>query len=74
MTNPHTSELYRQLHEDRVAQLRSSMVRPPLAPRHRFGSWLVSIGLRLAPEELQRRLLRAQEEGPVEGTSRCIPA
>jgi hypothetical protein len=79
MIDPHTPDLYRQLHEDRAARLRSSMQRPPaFAARHAVGSWLVSIGLRLAPDVHPHTRGGggiAPGEGPVEaGASHCIAA
>lgn len=51
MADPHTADLYRQLHEDRAARLLASMQRPAtFATRHAVGSLLVSLGLRLAPD------------------------
>jgi hypothetical protein len=63
MTPPTTIEFQRQLHEDRAALLRSSMHRPSrLAPRRALGAWMVSTGLRLAPEERLHPRLRAGSE------------
>ena len=54
MTPTTTIELSRQLHDDRTARLHASMHRPwQLAPRRRLGTWLVAVGLRLAPETRQ---------------------
>jgi hypothetical protein len=63
MTLPTTIEFQRQLHEDRRTQLRSSMHRASwLAPRRTLGAWMVSTGLRLAPEERLHPRLRASTE------------
>jgi hypothetical protein len=56
MISPPTIELQRQLHDERVEQLRSSMHRPwSTDPRRTVGAWLVSAGLWLAPDEPARR-------------------
>ena len=56
-------EFQRQLHEDRTTSLRSSMHRPSsFRPRHTLGAWMVSTGLRLAPEERMHPRLRAGTE------------
>ena len=63
MTPPTTIEFQRQLHEDRTTSLRSSMHRPSsFRPRHTLGAWMVSTGLRLAPEERMHPRLRAGTE------------
>jgi hypothetical protein len=63
MTPPTTLEFQRQLHEDHTAQLWSSMHRTSwFAPRHTLGAWMVSTGLRLAPEERMHPRLRASAE------------
>jgi hypothetical protein len=66
MTPLTTIELQRQLHEDRTALLQSSMHRPSLfAPRRALGAWLISAGLRLAPERrAEPPLLQAHAEAP----------
>ena len=72
MTNPHDVELYRHLHDDRVSSLQTSMQRRPARPRRALGSWLVSIGLRLAPDEALHRRLAAcseQTEPPVDAAA-----
>ena len=73
MANPHDVELYRHLHDDRVSSLRTSMRRRPgRTPRRALGSWLVSIGLHLAPDEALHRRLAAcseQTEPPVDAAA-----
>ena len=63
MTPPTTIEFQRQAHEDRTALLQSSMHRPSsFHPRRTLGAWMVSTGLRLAPEERMHPRLRAGAE------------
>jgi hypothetical protein len=63
MTPPTTIEFQRQVHEDRTALLQSSMHRPSsFRPRRTIGAWMVSTGLRLAPEERMHPRLRAGAE------------
>ena len=47
-----SAELQRQLHDERVAVLRSSRQRPSYTPRRTLGTFFVSLGLRLAPDAL----------------------
>ena len=63
MTPPTTIEFQRQAHEDRTAVLHSSMHRPSsFSARRSIGAWMVSTGLRLAPEERMHPRLRAGAE------------
>ena len=63
MTPFTTIEHHRQLHEDRTATLRASMQRPSsFAPRRALGAWMISAGLRLAPEQRSQPPLRAHAE------------
>ena len=65
MTPPTTIEFQRQVHEDRTALLQSSMHRPSsFRPRRTLGAWMVSTGLRLAPEERMHPRLRAGADPP----------
>jgi hypothetical protein len=69
MIVPASTEFQRRLHEDRVAQLRASMRRPPsFAPRRTVGAWLVSAGLRLAPETRLQSRLRS-----IKSSDACAP-
>jgi hypothetical protein len=76
MIPPSTPEFHRDRHDAQTARLRSSMHRPPrFATRHAIGSWLVSAGLRLAPDQAAHDLLRAIEEHPEAArASGCVPA
>jgi hypothetical protein len=63
MFPPTTIEFQRQAHEDRTAVLHGSMHRVSwLSPRRTLGAWMVSTGLRLAPEERMHPRLRAGAE------------
>jgi hypothetical protein len=63
MTPLITLEFQRQVHEDRTTLLQSSMHRPSsFRPRRTLGAWMVSTGLRLAPEERMHPRLRAGAE------------
>jgi len=69
---PSTNEFHRQRHEEHLARLRSERHRQAsFNPRNTLGAWLVSAGLRLAPDEkLHRRLLDLRdtpETDPVSG-------
>jgi hypothetical protein len=69
MILPASTELQRRLHEDRAAQLRASMHRPAsFAPRRTVGAWLVSAGLRLAPEAGRQPRLRS-----IKSSDTCAP-
>jgi len=60
MTPPITIEFQRQAHDDRTAMLHASMHRPSrFTLRRAIGAWMVSAGLRLAPEERLHHRLRA---------------
>ena len=78
MTPPTTIEFQRQAHEDRTALLQSSMHRPSLFhPRRTIGAWMVSTGLRLAPEEgMHPRLGAGAEstEAPACAGASLVPA
>ena len=77
MTPPTTIEFQRQLHQDRAALLQSSMRRPSsFVPRRTLGAWMVSTGLRLAPEEHPRLQAGTEAtEAPAHaGASHCLAA
>ena len=80
MTPPTTTEIefHRQLHDDRTALLHSSMHRASwLTPRRTLGAWMVSTGLRLAPEERMHPRLRASAESteaPARAGASLFPA
>jgi hypothetical protein len=63
MILPTTIEFQRQHHEDRTTLLHSSMHRASRSRARRIlGAWMVSTGLRLAPEErLHPRLLAGSD-------------
>lgn len=74
MIPPTPIEFQRQLHEDRTASLRSSMHHPwSFHPRRTLGAWMVSTGLRLAPEERMHPRLRAGTEA-TEAPAACAGA
>jgi hypothetical protein len=75
MTPFTTTEYHRQLHEDRIAALHASMHRPPsFAPRRALGTWLISAGLRLAPEQRAEPPLRARPEASETEAPACAGA
>jgi hypothetical protein len=77
MTPPTTIEFQRQVHDDRTTFLRS-MHRPSrFQPRRSVGAWMVSTGLRLAPEErLHPRPLAGSDstEAPASAGASPLPA
>jgi hypothetical protein len=63
MIPPITIEFHRQAHDDRTAMLHASMHRQSwFQPRRALGAWMVSTGLRLAPEERMHPRVRAATE------------
>lgn len=65
MIPPSTPAFHRDRHDDHTARLRASMHRKPrFATRHAIGSWLVSAGLRLAPDQRVNERLRMVDEHP----------
>ncbi len=76
MIPPSTPEFHRDRHDDHRARLRSSMQQAPrFGMRHVIGSWLVSAGLRLAPDQLADHRLRVVEEHPeASAASGCVTA
>ena len=78
MSPPTTIEFQRQAHEDRTAVLHASMHRVSwLSPRRTLGAWMVSTGLRLAPEERLHPRLRASAESteaPARAGASLFPA
>ena len=73
MTDPHTVELYRQLHDDRTRRLHTSMHRSPVHVRRALGSSLIALGQRLAPEARPRPGQSGRREPGGTTRSRCSP-
>lgn len=73
---PPTNEFQRQRHAEHATRLRSEMHRrTTFSPRRSLGSWMVSVGLRLAPDaRLHRRLLELRDAPETDPVSGCVSA
>ncbi len=73
---PPTNEFHQHRHADHTARLRSEMHRhAPFSPRRTLGSWLVVLGLWLAPDATpNRRFAELHEHPETDPVSGCAPA